>query len=536
VLHNFNLQSEPRRLKVEANKREGEFMKRKIIQIMVLAGMMAVLRAQTLTTLHYFELLQRSPIGGLTSSRNTLYGTTGSGEQYPNYGTVFSINTDGSHYVALTNFGGSLTGPSFPGGSLILTNGTLYGTSSGGGEYGYGTVFSLNTNGNFLTAIYSFSNNPDGAYPGNTLTLAGNTLYGTTLHGGSNDAGTVFSIGTNGANYAVLHQFTGTSDGMGPVSGLVVSGGKIYGTTSWGGTNAWGTVYSMNLEGSDYTALYNFADGPGGVYPSGGLIISSNTIYGTTSQGGDNDSGTVFSINTDGSNFKAIFSFPGDHPNYTDGQPESIGKLLLAGNVFYGVDTGVGGADNSGYVYSLYTDGSGFEVIYNFSPDPEADSNGTNIDGAIPVGVNPLISGNILYGTTIAGGTNMGSGTVFALELPVPPPVIKNIALTDSNSVTVFCLGGIGYTYYTQATTNLAGSPVSWVDISTNLVDASGYWQVTDSMTNGLWGYWQTNIIYAASTNSTGPGGAALDSGPIIGTNIVWVTQDMRFYRASSAP
>jgi len=51
-----------------------------------------------------------------------------------------------------------------------------------------------------------------------SLILSGSTLYGMTSGGGSDDAGTIFSIGTNGSNFKLLHSFTNSaSDGNSPI-------------------------------------------------------------------------------------------------------------------------------------------------------------------------------------------------------------------------------------------------------------------------------------------------------------------------------
>jgi uncharacterized repeat protein (TIGR03803 family) len=72
------------------------------------------------------------------------------------------------------------------------------------------------------------------------LILSGNTLYGTTLAGGSSANGTVFAVNTDGTSFTVLHSFTalnnGTnSDGANPHAALVLSGNTLYGTAYTGG-------------------------------------------------------------------------------------------------------------------------------------------------------------------------------------------------------------------------------------------------------------------------------------------------------------
>ena len=104
----------------------------------------------------------------------------------------------------------------------------------------------------FTAANPTYNTNADGAHPYATLFLSGNTLYGTTAYGSTNGAGTVFAINTDGTSFTNLHIFTeynnGTNtDGAGPYSGLILSGNTLYGTTVAGGGSGQGTVFSISL-------------------------------------------------------------------------------------------------------------------------------------------------------------------------------------------------------------------------------------------------------------------------------------------------
>ncbi len=95
----------------------------------------------------------------------------------------------------------------------------------------------------------------------------------------------------------MLHEFAGgVDDGRYPFGNLIQAGTTLYGATSQGGDNDRGTIFSINTDGSDYTLLYEFAGGADdGNYPQN-IIIHDSTLYGLTEQGGNNDSGTVFSF------------------------------------------------------------------------------------------------------------------------------------------------------------------------------------------------------------------------------------------------
>jgi uncharacterized repeat protein (TIGR03803 family) len=251
----------------------------------------------------------RSPEADLVLSGNTLYGTCYIGGTNLS-GTVFAVNTDGTGFRVLHNFSPYTSGYTnsdggAPRSGLVLSGNTLYGAASVGGSLGNGTVFAINTDGTGFTNLHTFTGGRDGANPIGNLLLSGRTLYGAASYGGSSGNGTVFAINTDGASFTTLHSFTarsdnsdfGTnSDGGYPLGNLVLLGNTLYGATSRGGSFGWGTVFSVNVDGTAFTTIYAFTDKADGANPNAGLILSGNTLYGTTYDGGTFYSGTVFSI------------------------------------------------------------------------------------------------------------------------------------------------------------------------------------------------------------------------------------------------
>jgi uncharacterized repeat protein (TIGR03803 family) len=337
------------------------------------------------------------PAAGLIISGNTLYGTAKNGGSAAD-GTVFQLNTDGTGFITLHSFTGTpypftnIDGAN-PLGSLVLVDGILYGTAStGGSSTSAGTIFKVNTDGTGYTNFYSFGGGTNGAFPYAGLLLSGSTLYGTT------EGGTIFKIDTDGMNFATLHTFT-NRDGAQPEASLVLSGETLYGTASGGGVKGWGTVFSLNTGGSSFTNLYNFTNGMDGATPMAGLVLSNGTLYGTASSGGNFPGwGTVFKLNTDGTGFTNLYEF-----SQAGGGTKPAAGLLLSGSTLYGTtpDTGTGGV-NSGTVFKLNTNGSGFTVLSDGS------------DGAQPQG-GLALSGDSFYGTTSAGGSP-GAGIVFKVN------------------------------------------------------------------------------------------------------------------------
>jgi uncharacterized repeat protein (TIGR03803 family) len=421
-----------------------------------------------------------SPQAGLILSGNTFYGTTEGGGA--DYGSVFRINTDGSDYTNLYDF----TSPSypnyphtnsdgaFPEGGLILLGNTLYGTASGGGAFGFGTVFRINTDGSHFTNMYTFTGGNDGAIPLAGLILSGSTLYGTTQQGGTNGGGAVFAINTTGSGFTNLYSFTGGNDGSFPAAGLILSGKTLYGTASQGGSGESGTVFAINTDGTDFTNLYTFtATDPDtstnidGANPMACLVLSGSTLYGTANDGGFTGDGTVFAVNTNGmangSGFTNLYSFSaiGDYGPNNDGALPQAGLILL-GNTLYGT-TVDGGASGVGAVFAINTDGTDFTNLYSF------ELNVGNYGFYPYAGL--ILSGSTLYGTTYSGGA--GYGTVFGLSVTLPPSPLLTITHSGNQAI------------------------VSWPSLLTG-------WtlQTNNNPATGIWGNYAGPVINNTATNS----------------------------------
>jgi uncharacterized repeat protein (TIGR03803 family) len=491
--------------------------------LFLLTGLRATsLPAQSFTNLHNFTATSgtlstnrdgANPEAGLTVSGNTFYGTAYYGGGWGN-GTAFALHSDGTGFTNVLTFT-ALAGSPFPitnsdganpFAGLISSGNTLYGTANSAGTYGSGTVFSLNTDDMGFTNLYSFTGGSDGAGPDAGLVLSDNTLYGTTVSGGTNNNGTVFAVNADGLGFTNLHTFTTpsgpfpatNSEGANPYAGLISSGNTLYGTANFGGTNGSGTVFALNTDGTGFTNLHTFTRGgynaqnyftnSDGANPNGTLILSGNTLYGTAETGGSSGTGTIFAVNTDGTGFTNLHTFTtatqGGSPNYfsfnSDGAAPGAG-LILSGNTLYGT-TSSGNAHGTGTVFAITTNGTGFTTLYDFtavSGSAGHNLKGINNDGARPNGL--ILSGNTLYGTASAGGSS-GNGTVFGLSFP-PPQLTSilsgtNLVLTWPASVAGFSYAG----YVLQSTTNLV-APVVWATNSPAPVLANGQLTVTNPIT-----------------------------------------------------
>jgi len=264
----------------------------------------------------------RQPLAGLImDSSGNLYGTTGYGGSglcgATTCGTAFELVKSSSGYTerVIYMFNGFEGGFPLPG-LIVDSSGNLYGTTNGGGAYGYGTVFELvNSSGNYTEKLlYSFgASASDGVYPLATLIMdsAGN-LFGTTIGDGGafrcglTTCGTVFELIKSPSGYTerVLYMFGG-SDGANPLAGLITdASGNLYGTTYQGGGGGatcqtyfggCGTAFKLSHTGK-FTVLHSFTGGADGGWLFAPLAIDAKgNLYGTANIGGIGD-GTVFKI------------------------------------------------------------------------------------------------------------------------------------------------------------------------------------------------------------------------------------------------
>jgi uncharacterized repeat protein (TIGR03803 family) len=454
-----------------------------------------------------------SPVAGLLLSGSTLYGTATEGGAYDN-GTVFSINIDGTGFTTIHSFtnDGSAGDPV---GGVILAGGTLYGAMNEGGLFPKGGgEFAINTDGTGFTNLHiaipgsfnaqGFYCNSGGAAPLG-LIVSNKDLYGTTLTGGSAGYGTVFTVKTDGTSYTNLHTFssgalnpsylTTNRDGLFPQAGLVQSGNTLFGTTELGGTNGYGTIFAVNTDGTGFRTLYTFTNGVDGSAPYDALSVSGNILYGTASTGGSFGWGTVFAVNKDGTDFATLHSFTAIHGPYAgnyggtnaDGATPYAG-VIFSGNTLYGT-TRLGGSSGYGTVYAVNTDGTGFTNLYSFTElraSSGSSSASTNSDGANP-NAGLILSGNTLYGTAYDGGA-WGYGTVFSLTLPAPPqPRIilsgGNINLTWPTNAAMFARPPApGATFTLQICGDL-GNPV-WTPLQT-LTATNGVFNFSEPWQSG---------------------------------------------------
>jgi uncharacterized repeat protein (TIGR03803 family) len=402
-----------------------------------------------------------------------------------------AVPDDAAAYSLKTVFsvGGSGDGAR-PQSDLVVSDGIGYGTTSGGGAYGQGSIYSVVLATGAVKVLYSFKGGAGGSYPTGGLNLIGGVLYGTTSDfttGTPTTFGTVFSYNPSTVGFKTIHRFQVASGGIHPSGDMVELGGKLYGVTSdadyrtcpSGGTCTYteipGSVFAIDPVSTAFSTVHvfgaNTSNNGDGVSPVGGLSVSGTTLYGATSSGGANGSqGTIFQIDTKTGTESVIYSFPFSgklfYPN---------GRLAIVGNVLYGTADS-GGANGCGAIFSINLAKPTPNLVHSFSTSKDgcgpqtgltvlANSTGTTLYGttgtnifSISTGganetVYPLpsgsgepsaltITGNGVYGTTTRGGpaastTNFGSGgsgTIFALSLSPGQPVATLYTFTGPTS------------------------------------------------------------------------------------------------------
>lgn len=298
-----------------------------------------------------------SPSGSLALSADgsTLYGTTGAGgdlslNQDSGGGTIYSVPTAGGAPAALVTFNGTNGAVPYAGLTPSADSSILYGTTSGRGASNGGTVFSFNPSTGALATLYTFDpSNAGDPLGGVTLSADGSALYGTTVFGGPTNSGTVFSLDLSTGACTTLAAFNG-ANGTIPIADLALSvdGKTLYGVTREGGADNQGTIFSVPTTGGTPTALANF-NGANGSDPIGGLTLSADgtTLFGTTSNGGANNKGVVFSLDISTGALTTLATFDG-----ANGSGPSA-KMTFVGSTLYGTTIGGGPTGSSGTVFAL---------------------------------------------------------------------------------------------------------------------------------------------------------------------------------------
>jgi uncharacterized repeat protein (TIGR03803 family) len=476
-------------------------------------------------------------------------------------GTVFKLTPPiipgaWTESVLHTFTGGS--GGYSPNSVIFGAAGVIYGTTSVGGDVscnrgaGCGTVFKLTppvTPGGMWvgSVLYTFTGGSDGGFPSGSLALdAAGALYGTASSGGSlscNDGtgcGTVFkltpAISPGAWTESVLHTFTGGSDSAFPSAGVILDAtGVLYGTTSGGGNpgcvlgagGGCGTVFKLTppaTPGGTWaeTLLYDFTGSGLGVSPNAMIFDATGALYGTTANGGDLGTGTVFKLTppaTPGGTWteNTLHTFSGG----SDGGGPNGSLLFDVAGALYGAATG---------------GGSCCGTVFKVGNSPLADKHDTsdfNGDSHSDILWQNTTSRQVaiweMNGTSVIGGGNLGD----------PGPGWQVIATGDFN--------GDGYSdilwqntsgevaiWEMNGTSVIGGSSLGfpgpgWQIIATGDFNGDGHsgilWQNTTNRQVAIWEMNGTAVIGGSNLGDPGPGWQVIATGDFNGdghSDILW--------------
>jgi uncharacterized repeat protein (TIGR03803 family) len=437
----------------------------------------------------------QSPVGLVLGTNGNFYGVTRNGGTNGD-GSLFQLTVAGVE-TPLYSFKDGNDGSS-PGAGLTQgTNGLFYGVAEVGGSNGFGSIFSITTNGAF-TALHAFVlprstktgliTNSDGYTPSAALILSTNgNFYGSAAQGGTNGYGTLFQM-THQAKVTVLYSFSNNVDGGAPKASLFqFTNGYFYGTTTTGGSNGLGTLFQLSPVGK-LTALYSFTGGDDGGIPEAALSSGHDgSLYGTCTTGGNSDSGsgTIFKTTTNGA-VTPLYSFTDtspDAPYYNNDGADPRTIVLGPDGSLYGAAYD-GGTNGAGGIFK-FSVAAGLTPLYSFNYLNYNGATYADADGGEPMTLLLNSDGNF-YGVGFAGGTNAG-GVAFRVGFPpqiTVEPSNELVSLHSNASFSVTATGALAYQWQLDGT-NISSATNSALNLTNVLVAGAGYYQAILTNLNG---------------------------------------------------
>jgi uncharacterized repeat protein (TIGR03803 family) len=310
------------------------------------------------TVLHRFQPATNgaNPSGGLIlASDGALYGTCQIGGTN-NAGTVFRLNRDGSNFAVLHHFlsFGDCRNPQAE--LLEASDGRLYGTAYSGGGFGPGGVFRLNKDGTGYQVLYGFrATNNDGQGPlGGLIEALDGLLYGTTEFGGQSNKGTIFRIAKAGTNYARIKDLGLVSGGAAnPLGTLLQAGdGLLYGTSYSGGASNAGAIFKVETNGANFAFVHSLDSAADEASePRAGLVSAPDgSLLGTTRVGGIANQGAIYRVRTNGvPTYETVHHFTG---RAGDGARSRSPLVRTPNGIYYGT-TFSGGTNDQGVIFRI---------------------------------------------------------------------------------------------------------------------------------------------------------------------------------------
>ncbi|MBC6410493.1 MAG: cadherin domain-containing protein, partial [Ekhidna sp.] len=302
--------------------------------------------------------------------------------------------------------------------------------TSGGGANSSGIIFSINPDDDTFEKVHDFKGGVEDnvTLPAGSLVFAEDKLWGAAY----GNLGAIFTIDPDDDTFEKVHEFDlvngasprgslvfaedklwGVTSGGGanlPAGSLVLAEDKLWGATSEGGENDSGIIFNINTDGSDFNKVHDFERFPfiNGANPRGSLVLAEDKLWGMTLFGGVSIfNGIIFSINPDDGTFEKVHEF--EDPFSEEGAPNGAspaGSLVFAEDKLWGVTSG-GGANEAGIIFSINPDDDTFEKVHDFQGFTE--DNGTFPAGSL------VFAEDKLWGVTSEGGAN-DEGIIFSID------------------------------------------------------------------------------------------------------------------------
>ena len=370
------------------------------------------------------------PIGSIIQASNgNLFGLTYLGGSN-GLGLLYEYNYNTNTFTKKFDFDGQ--NGSYPIRDLTeASNGKLYGLTSSGGLTNGGVLFEFDISTNNYSKKLDFNSyngtpNYTGSFPQGSLIESSNgILYGLTQSGGAKNAGVLFEYNIVAEIYDKKYDFGGSENGHKPKSGLLETfNGMLYGVTSSGGANDFGTLFKYNPQTKEFIKLIDFEGSSNGRNPVGKLFQSSDsTIYGLTQFGGQFDGGIVFRLDTKTDSFEKLIDL-----NQTIGK-EPFGGIVehFTGKLYF--TTSKGGVNSNFGTIIVFTPKNISPFVDTFISLANFDNN----SGYYPSSGLSITNSNEIYGTTYLGG-NFGNGTIYKF-FPFTNVIVKKHDFQYANGI-----------------------------------------------------------------------------------------------------